>query len=97
MELLLSVSGGIMFISGLLKFMLNYIHLLVSLLSLEFISLALFLSLSSMIMFYSSEFFYLLYFIIMIVCEGVLGLVLLVSSVYSHGLDYMKSFNFMLC
>nr|YP_009739802.1 NADH dehydrogenase subunit 4L [Stygobromus allegheniensis]QIC54427.1 NADH dehydrogenase subunit 4L [Stygobromus allegheniensis] len=97
MEVLLKVSSGFVLVVGLLKFVLNYTHLLVSLLSLEFIALGLFCGMSGVVMIYFLESFCLLYLIIMIVCEGVLGLALLVTSVNSHSMDYMNVFNFSMC
>nr|CTP93683.1 NADH dehydrogenase subunit 4L [Pseudoniphargus sorbasiensis] len=82
--------------SGTIKFMLNYSHLLNSLLSLEFISSGIFFF---MIIKYSgfSEEIFSLYFLVMLVCESVLGLSLLITSIYSYSSDYMKSMSSVVC
>nr|APL97218.1 NADH dehydrogenase subunit 4L [Acanthogammarus victorii] len=82
---------------GGLSFVLNYSHLLNSLLSLEFLTLMIYWGLSTSTMFIGNDFFFLLFYLAVGACEAVLGLSLLVSSVYSHGLDYLKSYSALLC
>nr|ALO70992.1 NADH deshydrogenase subunit 4L [Pselaphinae sp. 3 EF-2015] len=81
----------IMFIVGGLVFTLNHKHLLMMLLSLEFIVLSLYLNLFLMLMFFNFELYLLLIFLTMSVCEGVLGLSILVSLIRTHGSDYIKT------
>nr|ALO76664.1 NADH deshydrogenase subunit 4L [Ceratocanthus sp. CER01] len=81
-----------MFISGLFSFCLNRKHLLLMLLSLEFIILSLFFNLSMIISFLGYESF-LMIFLSISVCEGALGLSVLVSMIRTHGNDYFQSFN----
>nr|ALO70612.1 NADH deshydrogenase subunit 4L [Staphylinidae sp. 2 EF-2015] len=83
----------IMYFSGLLVFSLNRKHFLLMLLSLEFIVLSLYLNQFIYLVIYESEFFFLLIFLSMSVCEGVLGLSILVSLIRTHGNDYMKTFS----
>nr|AXI98567.1 NADH dehydrogenase subunit 4L [Pseudoniphargus elongatus] len=82
--------------SGGVSFMFNYSHLLNSLLSLEFISSGIFFL---MVMKFSgvSEEIFSLYFLVVLVCESVLGLSLLITSIYSYSSDYMKSISSILC
>nr|CTP93716.1 NADH dehydrogenase subunit 4L [Pseudoniphargus gorbeanus] len=84
------------FYSGLFSFVFNYFHLLNSLLSLEFVSLSIFLIMIYVFSGLSEEIFS-LYFLIMLVCESVLGLSLLIVSVYSYSYDYMKNMNLLVC
>nr|YP_010882124.1 NADH dehydrogenase subunit 4L [Sungaya inexpectata]WID87025.1 NADH dehydrogenase subunit 4L [Sungaya inexpectata] len=87
----------IMFFCGLLVFSFNYSHFLVTLLSLEYIVLSMFL----IIFIYMSFYIFDMYFIMMLltfwVCEGALGLSLLVSLIRGYGNDYFSSFNLVQC
>nr|DAZ91338.1 TPA_asm: ND4L [Echinogammarus veneris] len=93
------VSSVVMFslVSGGVSFILNFSHLLNILLSLEFLALSVYWWLSIMVFNMSSDFFFVLFFLVMVVSEGVLGLSLLIMSVYSHGSDKMKSYSSLLC
>nr|AXH38212.1 NADH dehydrogenase subunit 4L [Pseudoniphargus sp. 1-Portugal] len=82
--------------SGTVSFLLNYSHLLNSLLSLEFISSSVFFLIVVKFSGLSEEIFS-LYFLVMLVCESVLGLSLLIISIYSYSVDYMKSMSSVLC
>nr|AUO29130.1 NADH dehydrogenase subunit 4L [Platorchestia japonica] len=88
--LFMSMMGG-------LSFILNYSHLLNSLLSLEMISLSVYFLFGVGFVFLGGEMFYLLYFLVMMVCEGVLGLSLLIAITYGFGEDYFKSINVLVC
>nr|AXI98697.1 NADH dehydrogenase subunit 4L [Pseudoniphargus portosancti] len=82
--------------SGSLSFLLNYSHLLNSLLSLEFVSSGVFFLMVVMFSGLSEEIFS-LYFLVVLVCESVLGLSLLITSIYGYSLDYMKSMSSVVC
>nr|QNP10067.1 NADH dehydrogenase subunit 4L [Ochthebius peisonis] len=82
-----------MYFSGLLVFCLKRKHLLLMLLSLEFIILSLYFSLFIYLSYFSNEFYFSMIFMTMSVCEGALGLSLLVSLIRTHGNDYFQSFN----
>nr|AUN88090.1 NADH dehydrogenase subunit 4l [Somatochlora hineana] len=86
----------IFFISGFWSFISKRKHLLSTLLSLEFIVLSLFFYLFFLFLFYYSLYF-LMYFLTFGVCEGALGLGILVSMIRSHGNDYFSSFNMLQC
>nr|AMH85626.1 NADH dehydrogenase subunit 4L [Drosophila mediopunctata] len=82
----------ILFILGLFCFVSNRKHLLSMLLSLEFIVLILFFMLFiylNMLNYFS------MMFLTFSVCEGALGLSILVSMIRTHGNDYFQSFSIM--
>lgn len=72
-------------------------HLLITLLSLEFIALSLYLVLHTFLLIKSSELYFTMVFLTFIVCEGSLGLSILVSMIRTHGNDYFQSFNILKC
>nr|AXS65587.1 NADH dehydrogenase subunit 4L [Cleroidea sp. 5 KM-2017] len=82
-----------MFVFGSLSFTLKRKHLLLMLLSLEFIMLSLFFGLFVYLSGMSYELYFSMLFISFGVCEGALGLSLLVFMVRTHGNDYVQSFN----
>nr|ARH54035.1 NADH dehydrogenase subunit 4L [Tomoxia bucephala] len=80
------------FFLGLLSFSIKRKHLLLMLLSLEFLVLFMFV----IVFIYlglSLEYFFSMVFLTFSVCEGALGLSILVSLVRTHGNDYYKSFS----
>nr|CCI69312.1 NADH dehydrogenase subunit 4L [Metacrangonyx samanensis] len=82
---------------GLVKFIFNNSHLLISLLSLEYISLLLYWLMSMNFVFMGGEMYYLLYFLIMMTCEGVLGLSLMIVVSFSHSVNFLKWYNSSSC
>nr|QMS48775.1 NADH dehydrogenase subunit 4L [Osmylus lucalatus] len=86
-----------MFMCGLLSFSLKRKHLLATLLSLEFIVLSLFFMLYMYLYMYNYEYFFSMVFLTFSVCEGALGLSILVSMIRTHGNDYFQSFNILQC
>nr|AML26577.1 NADH dehydrogenase subunit 4L [Staphylinidae sp. BMNH 1274705] len=82
-----------MFLMGILSFCINRKHFLLMLLSLEFIILSLYLNMMIYLFMYSFEYYFSMIFLTMSVCEGALGLSILVSMIRSYGNDYFKSFN----
>nr|YP_010046015.1 NADH dehydrogenase subunit 4L [Nasimyia megacephala]QPG86061.1 NADH dehydrogenase subunit 4L [Nasimyia megacephala] len=87
----------ILFIMGVLTFVSNRKHLLSMLLSLEFIVLSLFLMVFIYLDYMNNEMYFSMMFLTFSVCEGVLGLSVLVSIIRSHGNDYFVSFNVLQC
>nr|ALO77572.1 NADH deshydrogenase subunit 4L [Lamiinae sp. GENSP02] len=83
----------IMSLSGFLVYSLKCKHLLVMLLSLEFIMISLYLNMFIYFANLTYEFFFLMIFLTMSVCEGVLGLAILVSMIRVHGNDYILTFS----
>lgn len=82
---------------GLWGFISYHKHLLNSLLRLEFIMLGIFWLLRLQITNIGSEIYFSLFFLTLVVCEGALGLSLLIFIVRSHGNDYFKRFNILEC
>lgn len=83
----------ILFILGLFCFVSNRKHLLSILLSLEFIVLILFFILFIYLNILNYESYFRIIFLTFRVCEGALGLSILVSIIRTHGNDYFQSFN----
>jgi NADH-ubiquinone oxidoreductase chain 4L len=86
-----------LFLSGLFVFVFNCKHLLDILLSLEFIVLRLFIFIFIYLNLYNYECFFRILFLTFSVCEGALGLSILVSIIRTHGNDYFNSFNILQC
>nr|YP_009505018.1 NADH dehydrogenase subunit 4L [Luciola curtithorax]AWW89611.1 NADH dehydrogenase subunit 4L [Luciola curtithorax] len=82
-----------MYFIGLIVMCLKCSHLLLMLLSLEFIVLSLFFGLLICILTYMYEGYFLMVFLSFSVCEGAVGLSILVSMVRNYGKDYFNSFN----
>nr|ADW41360.1 NADH dehydrogenase subunit 4L [Drosophila kanekoi] len=85
----------ILFICGLFCFVSNRKHLLSMLLSLEFIVLILFFMLFIYLNMLNYESYFSMMFLTFSVCEGALGLSILVSMIRTHGNDYFQSFSIM--
>ncbi|KAH8288079.1 hypothetical protein KR054_007175, partial [Drosophila jambulina] len=83
----------ILFILGLFCFVSNRKHLLSILLSLEFIVLILFFILFIYLNILNYETYFRIIFLTFRVCEGALGLSILVSIIRTHGNDYFQSFR----
>nr|WUV40953.1 NADH dehydrogenase subunit 4L [Dolichopus linearis] len=86
-----------MFMSGVIMFVLNRKHLLSMLLSLEYIVLSLFGLLFMYLMVLGYQSFFTMMFLTFSVCEGALGLSILVSLIRTHGNDYFQSFSVLQC
>nr|UUF67485.1 NADH dehydrogenase subunit 4L [Statilia sp.] len=86
-----------MFFCGLWVFSSKRKHLLITLLSLEFIVLILFIILYNYLMMMSGELYLTMFFLSFAVCEGALGLSILVSMIRTHGNDYFNSFSLLQC
>nr|YP_010354136.1 NADH dehydrogenase subunit 4L [Penicillifera tamsi]YP_010354162.1 NADH dehydrogenase subunit 4L [Penicillifera lactea]UOG84804.1 NADH dehydrogenase subunit 4L [Penicillifera tamsi]UOG84830.1 NADH dehydrogenase subunit 4L [Penicillifera lactea] len=82
-----------MFFIGNLIFVSKNKHLLIVLLSLEFIVLSIFFFFLILLMFMDYDMYMLMIFLVFSVCEGSLGLSILVSMIRSHGNDYFQSFS----
>nr|YP_010464310.1 NADH dehydrogenase subunit 4L [Strongylium nakanei]UUL71687.1 NADH dehydrogenase subunit 4L [Strongylium nakanei] len=86
-------AGLFMFILGLAVFGWKRKHLLLMLLALEFIVLSVYLMIFLYLSFLGNEYFFSMVFLTFSVCEGVLGLSVLVSLIRTHGNDYFQSFS----
>nr|QHZ87525.1 NADH dehydrogenase subunit 4L [Mesopodagrion tibetanum] len=85
------------FFMGILSFVSRRKHLLSTLLSLEFIVLSLFFYMFVVLIFRWCDLYFLMYFLTFSVCEGALGLSILVSMIRSHGSDHFGLFNMLQC
>nr|ALO77536.1 NADH deshydrogenase subunit 4L [Ciidae sp. GENSP01] len=83
----------IMFFSGLIAFSIKRKHLLLMLLSLEYIVLSVFVLIYFGVLYQSVVGFISMFFLTFSVCEGVLGLSIMISLIRTHGNDYFQSFN----
>nr|YP_009692289.1 NADH dehydrogenase subunit 4L [Anthonomus rubi]QED57736.1 NADH dehydrogenase subunit 4L [Anthonomus rubi]QED57749.1 NADH dehydrogenase subunit 4L [Anthonomus rubi]QED57761.1 NADH dehydrogenase subunit 4L [Anthonomus rubi]QEH58494.1 NADH dehydrogenase subunit 4L [Anthonomus rubi] len=77
----------LLFLSGIFVFISKNKHFLLMLLSLEFIVLSLFVFLLSNFTYFDFEYFLSMFFLTMSVCEGALGLSLLVLMSRVQGSD----------
>lgn len=83
----------IIYFSGIIVFSLKRKHLLLILLSLEFIILSLYFNLFIYLRNFNYEFYFCIIFLTIRVCEGALGLSILVSIIRTHGNDYFQAFR----
>nr|YP_007026351.1 NADH dehydrogenase subunit 4L [Rutilia goerlingiana]AFV08632.1 NADH dehydrogenase subunit 4L [Rutilia goerlingiana] len=97
MMILNFILPSILFIMGVFTFVFNRKHLLSMLLSLEYMVLSLFLLLFIYLNMINYEFFFSMMFLTFSVCEGTLGLSILVSMMRTYGNDYFQSLNILQC
>nr|YP_009176470.1 NADH dehydrogenase subunit 4L [Junonia coenia]YP_009178602.1 NADH dehydrogenase subunit 4L [Junonia lemonias]YP_009346155.1 NADH dehydrogenase subunit 4L [Junonia iphita]YP_009364567.1 NADH dehydrogenase subunit 4L [Junonia litoralis]YP_010417436.1 NADH dehydrogenase subunit 4L [Junonia evarete]YP_010417449.1 NADH dehydrogenase subunit 4L [Junonia adulatrix]YP_010417475.1 NADH dehydrogenase subunit 4L [Junonia atlites]YP_010417527.1 NADH dehydrogenase subunit 4L [Junonia hedonia]YP_01041 len=83
----------LMFLFGNMIFVSKHKHLLIVLLSLEFMVLSIFFFLMMYLMMLDYNMYMLMVFLVFSVCEGALGLSILVSMIRTHGNDYFQSYN----
>nr|YP_009947903.1 NADH dehydrogenase subunit 4L [Aclees cribratus]QOH97071.1 NADH dehydrogenase subunit 4L [Aclees cribratus]QZI85936.1 NADH dehydrogenase subunit 4L [Aclees taiwanensis] len=82
-----------LFLSSLFMFISKYKHLLLMLLSLESIVLSLYMLIMFYLNQYMFEYFMLMFFLSMSVCESALGLSLLILMIRTHGSDFIMMFD----
>nr|YP_009443896.1 NADH dehydrogenase subunit 4L [Lachesilla anna]ATU07117.1 NADH dehydrogenase subunit 4L [Lachesilla anna] len=85
-----------MFLVGLYSFFMKSSFLLSMLISLEFLSVVIFVLLY-LLVWGSNESYLLMFYLTFCVCEGSFGLSILVSLVRSKGSDYLQSLSFLKC
>uniref|UniRef100_A0A891ZJU6 NADH-ubiquinone oxidoreductase chain 4L n=1 Tax=Cantharis plagiata TaxID=433532 RepID=A0A891ZJU6_9COLE len=78
---------------SLIVLLLKSKHLLLMLMSLEFLVIYIYFGLFIMMTYLNYEYYFVMIFLTMSVCEGTLGLSILVSLIRSYGNDYFQSFN----
>nr|QWM97255.1 NADH dehydrogenase subunit 4L [Aulaconotus atronotatus] len=83
----------IMSLAGMIVFAAKRKHLLTMLLSLEFIVVSIYFNMFIYFSQMSYEYFFSMIFLTMSVCEGALGLSVLVSMIRNHGNDYILTFS----
>nr|YP_009227480.1 NADH dehydrogenase subunit 4L [Parnara guttata]AFN21415.1 NADH dehydrogenase subunit 4L [Parnara guttata] len=82
-----------MFMVGNLIFVFKHKHLLIILLSLEFIVLSIYMMMMMYLSYVEFDMYMLMVFLVFSVCEGALGISVMVSLIRTHGNDYFQSFN----
>ena len=87
----------LIFFIGTIVFVRNLKHLLLILLSLEFMVLSLFIYLIIFLGFFCFEQYFRIFFLVYSVCEGALGLSILVILIRTHGNDYFQTFSILKC
>jgi NADH-ubiquinone oxidoreductase chain 4L len=87
----------IIFIFACIVFISKRKHLLVTLLRLEYIILILFLFIFINFILNNINMYFLIIFLVFRVCEGALGLSILISIIRTHGNNYFQSFNILIC
>lgn len=97
LTLLVNLFYIFLFIFSLMVFISNRKHLLITLISLEFIVLVLYLILYNYLILFFFEGYYSIIFLTFRVCEGALGLSMLVSLIRTHGNDYFQTYNILQC
>nr|QZI85921.1 NADH dehydrogenase subunit 4L [Moechotypa diphysis] len=83
----------LMSLSGMMVFALNRKHLLIMLLSLEFLVISIYLNLFIFFSMSGYDYFFSMIFLTMSVCEGALGLAMLVAMIRAHGNDHVLTFS----
>nr|YP_009745928.1 NADH dehydrogenase subunit 4L [Dolichosciara megumiae]QIH95786.1 NADH dehydrogenase subunit 4L [Dolichosciara megumiae] len=86
-----------MFLVACMVYVSNRKHLLITLLSLEYLMLSLFMLMFMYLMKNHLEMYFVMMFLVFSVCEGALGLSILVSMIRTHGNNYFQSFNSLMC
>nr|YP_009825447.1 NADH dehydrogenase subunit 4L [Rachelia extrusa]QIU83262.1 NADH dehydrogenase subunit 4L [Rachelia extrusa] len=82
-----------MFLVGNLIYVSKHKHLLIMLLSLEFIVLSIYMLMVFYLSLIEFDMYMLMMFLVFTVCEGALGISILVSMIRTHGNDYFQSFS----
>nr|AVN67431.1 NADH dehydrogenase subunit 4L [Gromphadorhina oblongonota] len=85
------------FFSGIWVFCSNRKHLLATLLSLEFIVLILYVVLYNYLINFNYELYFMMIFLTFSVCEGALGLSILVSMIRGYGNDFFGAYSMLQC
>lgn len=89
--------GIIIFIGGVYSFISFRKFLLNILLRLEFIILRFFFILFKFLLLGREGEYILMMFLVFVVCEGALGLSILVRIIRTHGNNYFQSFGILIC
>nr|AIY61928.1 NADH dehydrogenase subunit 4L [Cryptotermes secundus] len=95
--MLMHLYFSFLFFCGIWVFSSNRKHLLATLLSLEFIVLVLFVVIYFYLCCYDYELYFVMLFLVFSVCEGALGLSILVSMIRGFGNDFFQSYSVLQC
>nr|AIW64773.1 NADH dehydrogenase subunit 4L [Pielomastax soochowensis] len=85
--------SSVMYMCGVYVYSSSRKHLLMVLLGLEYMVLSIYTLIVLYLMLYMKSLFFLVLFLVFSVCEGALGLSILVSMIRSHGSDFFNSFS----
>lgn len=83
----------VIFLVGNIIFISKRKHLLIILIRLEFIVLRIYFLMILYLIIINNNIYLLIVFLVLTVCEGALGLSILVSIVRTYGNDYFQRFN----
>nr|YP_010547175.1 NADH dehydrogenase subunit 4L [Abia berezowskii]UYK52062.1 NADH dehydrogenase subunit 4L [Abia berezowskii] len=83
----------LIFLIGIFSLAINRFHLLMILLSLELIIITLYFLLIIYLNLFNMELYFSMFFLVFSVCEGVLGLSILVLMIRFNGNDYFQALN----
>lgn len=95
--MLIRLYFSFLFFCGIWVFSSNRKHLLITLLRLEFIVLVLFVLVYFYLCSFNYELYFVMLFLVFSVCEGSLGLSILVSMIRGFGNDYFQSYRVLQC
>nr|URX54457.1 NADH dehydrogenase subunit 4L [Procryptotermes speiseri] len=95
--MLMRLYFSFLFFCGIWGFSSNRKHLLATLLSLEFMVLVLFVVVYFYLCSFNYELYFVMFFLVFSVCEGSLGLSILVSMIRGFGNDYFQSYSVLQC
>nr|YP_010268832.1 NADH dehydrogenase subunit 4L [Thetibates serena]UIG88152.1 NADH dehydrogenase subunit 4L [Thetibates serena]UIG88172.1 NADH dehydrogenase subunit 4L [Thetibates serena] len=82
-----------MFFCGMLIFCSFRKHVLLTLLSLEYLVIFIFFCFFYLLFFFNGEFNFLIIFLTFSICEGVMGLSVLVNMIRTHGNDMLMNLS----
>lgn len=97
MTILVKLTGSIVIFSGVVGINFNSFYTLNRILSLEFMALGVFFLISRGVLYLGGGLFFILYFLVLLVCEGRLGLSLLVSGRFRYGGVQRGVYNRLVC
>nr|QKK36442.1 NADH dehydrogenase subunit 4L [Trioza erytreae]QKK36468.1 NADH dehydrogenase subunit 4L [Trioza erytreae] len=86
-----------MFYFGMVSFFSIRTHILMMLLMLEFLNLTIIMMIINFMIYFSFDEMIIVYLLIFMVCEAVMGLIMLTLCVRTHGNDYFKSMSLLMC
>jgi NADH-ubiquinone oxidoreductase chain 4L len=95
--MLIHLYFSLTFFCGIWIFSSSRRHLLITLLRLEFMVLVLFIIIYFYLCMFNYELYFVMLFLVFSVCEGSLGLSILVSIIRGFGTDYFQSYNVLQC
>nr|YP_009488362.1 NADH dehydrogenase subunit 4L [Metasalis populi]AWD31621.1 NADH dehydrogenase subunit 4L [Metasalis populi] len=86
----------ISYVCGFLVFVSLRFHLLLTLISIEFLMIIIYMIMFHFFLIFSNDLYFLILFLVMLVCEGSLGLSILICLIRCHGNDLVNSLYMML-